>query len=179
MPVTPFHLGPALVIKVAGPQWFSLGVFTAVQIAIDLEPVWNGLAGNYPLHGPLHTLPGSLLLAIAAIIPAKYGLSGLYKAMRQRHATSDNTLRWLLTELNPIPWKAAIIGGLGGGVSHVILDAIIHWDVTPFVPFSRTNPLFLPGSFAWVHVLCGIIGGCGLLLWLARAKRRESRSSHL
>ncbi|MFQ5946541.1 MAG: hypothetical protein ACE5NC_09895 [Anaerolineae bacterium] len=176
MPVTPFHLGPALLTKAAGPKWFSLGVFTVIQIAIDLEPVGYVLAGDYPRHAALHTLAGSVLLAIAAIVPAKYGLSCLYERIRHRLATSDSPPRWLVAELNPISWKTAMTGGLLGAISHVILDAVIHLDVTPFAPLSYENPFFVPYSFVWVHVLCGISGGLGLLIWLVRAKRGESAS---
>ena len=156
-----------MAIKVACPTWFSVGVFTLVQVAIDVETVWNILAGSYPIHGPLHTLPGGLLMALAAIAPGRWGASRLYAAIRRR---------WPGAPLGDVSWKAAIGGGLIGGVSHVLLDALIHDDVKPFAPWSAGNPLFVSGSFVWVHVACTVVGGAGLLIWWGRVSGQEAGS---
>ena len=39
MPVTPLHVGPALVIKGAFGERFSLLVFCLAQVVMDIEPV--------------------------------------------------------------------------------------------------------------------------------------------
>ncbi len=36
MPVTPFHLGPAVVLEAVCPRQLSLGVFALVQVVIDV-----------------------------------------------------------------------------------------------------------------------------------------------
>jgi hypothetical protein len=178
MPVTPFHLGPVLPIKAMWPRWFSLGVFTAVQVVIDVEPVLRMSTGTYPLHGPFHTVLGSLLVALAVIPPAKYALTALYGAVRAHQARAGSLPPWLLTDLTPVSWPSAVIGGFVGAVSHVLLDALIHWDVTPFAPWSRMNPLLIPRSFVWVHVLCGVIGLSGLLWWLCRLRSHYQVAGH-
>lgn len=149
MPVTPFHLGPAVIVKAACPRWFSLGVFAIVQAALDVESVGNIVAGRYPVHGGLHTLPGALLLSAAVIVPA----------------------RAVVARFFPVSWTAAVAGALVGGSSHVLLDAVIHPDVVPFAPWLAGNALFVPGSFVWVHVLCAAAGLLGGVAWYARHGR--------
>lgn len=122
MPVTPFHLGPALVVKALGPRWFSLGVFTVVQVGIDVESVLNIVRGSYPIHATLHTVPGSLTLAAVLLLPARYWLPLAYGWLA----------RWpewalLLSGVaagRPIPWTAALTrailwGSLARGVGCV------------------------------------------------------------
>jgi len=149
MPVTPFHLGPALIVKAACPRWFSLGVFAIVQAALDVEPTWNMAAGRYPVHGGLHTLPGALLLSAAVIVPA----------------------RAVVARFFPVSWAAAVLGALLGGGSHVLLDAVIHPDVVPFAPWLAGNALFVAGSFVWMHVGCAAAGLLGGIAWYARQGR--------
>ncbi|MBI2158990.1 MAG: hypothetical protein HYU25_01125 [Candidatus Rokubacteria bacterium] len=149
MPVTPFHLGPAVIVKAACPRWFSLGVFAIVQAALDVEPTWNIVAGRYPVHGGLHTLPGALLLSAAVIVPARHVVARFF----------------------PVSWTAAVTGALVGGGSHVLLDAVIHPDVVPFAPWLAGNALFVPGSFVWMHVGCAAAGLLGGVAWYARQGR--------
>jgi len=155
MPVTPFHLGPAVIIKAACPRWFSLGVFTIVQAALDVEPTWNMAAGSYPVHGGLHTLPGALLLSAAVIVPA----------------------RAVVARFFPVSWTAAVAGALVGGSSHVLLDAVIHPDVVPFAPWLAGNALFVAGSFVWMHVGCAAAGLLGGVAWYARRGRAVGAAS--
>lgn len=152
MPVTPFHLGPAVIVKAACPRWFSLGVFAIVQAALDVESVGNIVAGRYPVHGGLHTLPGALLLSAAVIVPARHVVARFF----------------------PVSWTAAITGALVGGSSHVLLDAVIHPDVVPFAPWLAGNALFVAGSFVWMHVGCAAAGLLGGAAWHARRGRNRA-----
>jgi hypothetical protein len=167
VPVTPFHLGPALIVKAACPRQFSLGAFALVQVAIDVEPIWNILAGRWPVHARLHTLAGALLIAVALIVPARLGLPALYRA-------ADRALRavqpagwpaWLRP--GPGSWTSVSAGALVGGLSHVLLDAVVHSDVRPFAPWSAANPFLVRGSFVWMHLGCALAGAVGLLAWHA------------
>lgn len=170
MPVTPFHLGPAVVLKAACPRQFSLGVFALVQVVIDVETVARIAAGRYPIHAGLHTLAGSVLIALAVLVPGRYALTRLWAALAPR--LGPGTPRWVREELSPITWTAAISGALLGGVSHVLLDALIHGDVSPLGPWRRGNALFVSGAFVWVHAACAALGLAGLVLWHALAQRR-------
>lgn len=173
MPVTPFHVGPAVLVKAVAPRWFSLGVFALVQVVIDIEPVWNILRGRYPVHAHLHTLVGATLVGLAAALPGKYLVSAVNAVVRLRLADEAGIPPWLLAQFGPVPWPAALLGALAGGLSHPLLDALIHPDVAPFAPWRPGNPFYLRGSFVWVHVACALIGALGALAWVAAARRRS------
>ena len=167
MPVTPFHLGPALLFKAGGPSRFSLGLFAAVQIIIDLESVYNMMAERMPIHATLHTFPGALAVSFLAIVPGRYGVSYL-KGKLVRYVGPE----WarVRTQLGPVLWVAAMTGALLGGVTHVLLDAMMHSDAQPFLPFRSGNPFLIPGSFEWLHIACALAALIGLLVWALRAK---------
>lgn len=162
MPVTPFHIGIAVVAKAAAPVQFSFGVFAIVQAAIDAETVWNIAAGRYPIHAWAHTLAGSLLVAAVVLAPAKFGLTRLYAWLRVRLDGSDIP-RWLTGPLGPVTWTAALTGAVFGAVSHVALDAILHRDVQPFMPCSARNPWAVEGASLRLHPGCVAAGALGVL----------------
>ncbi len=55
MPVTPFHVGPGLLLKAAAPRHLSLSAFIGANIAIDPESAYVLFTGGYPVHRILHT----------------------------------------------------------------------------------------------------------------------------
>jgi hypothetical protein len=171
VPLTPFHLGPALLVRAAGRGWFSLGVFALVQGLIDLEPVAHVALGRFPLHGSVHTPPGGLVAALVGALAGKPALSALYGALRPRLAARADVPRWLVAELRPITWRAAAGGALTGALSHLVLDALIHHDVRPLWPAVAGNPLLIAGSFGWVHGACAVMGLAGAVLLRARVVR--------
>jgi membrane-bound metal-dependent hydrolase YbcI (DUF457 family) len=63
----------------------------------------------------------------------------------------------------------ALLGGLVGGVSHVVLDAIMHWDMHPLRPWSQANPL-LSAPFP-IHLACVAMGVIGVALYATRRSR--------
>lgn len=56
-------MGAALLLKPALRQRFSVLVFGASQVAIDIEPLVRMLRDDDILHGWTHTVPGALLSA--------------------------------------------------------------------------------------------------------------------
>lgn len=174
MPVTPFHLGPALVVKAVCPRWISLGVFAVVQVAIDVESVGNLLLGRYPVHAGWHTVPGALLVAAVVVVPARALLAPLYLRLARALERAGDVPAWVRDELASLSWPSALGGALVGALSHVGLDAIIHADVVPLWPWVPGNPLLVPGSFVATHVACVVAGVLGLALWAVLATRRPA-----
>ena len=164
MPFTPLHFGPGLIVKAAVPSQFSLTAFTLANVAVDIEPLCHIVRGDYPLHGPFHTLPLATLTGL--LVGA--GVSLLPKAFRA--VSSKDTDRKYPDALRAeFRLPTSIIGGVLGGLSHSLIDSIIYTDFHPFAPLSAQNPLhglLTPGALSYGLFLAGVIG---LVLLVIRA----------
>jgi hypothetical protein len=125
LPLTPFHIGPALGVKAAARRYFSLRVFALAQVIMDLEAVRAVILNTYPLHGPLHSLVGGTLAGMVAAGLGRYAFNVLNPPTRAHLRRIEGMPAWLVEEVAPITWAAALMGGVVGGLSHVLLDAII------------------------------------------------------
>ena len=167
MPFTPLHFGPGLIIKAAAPSQFSLTAYTLANVAVDLEPLYHILRGDYPLHGPMHTLPLATLTGL--LVGA--GVSLLPKAFRDGPA-AEKLPDALRAEFR-LP--ECILAGVLGGMSHSLIDSIIYTDFHPLAPFSAQNPLhglITPNALSYGLFLTGVIGLVllairALLVWRA------------
>lgn len=115
MPITPLHLAAALPLKKAAKDKFSLWAFIVVNVLLDLEPITVHLL-DLEMHGL--SMHGGIHTMVGALIVA--GVVALF--------------RWGL---------AWLLGALYGGVSHIIMDAMVHHEMRPFVPLIASNPLYM------------------------------------
>lgn len=161
VPVTPFHMGPAMVLKAAFGRSMSLGTFGITQVVIDVESVGNILTGRFPVHDRLHTLPGALLVALGVTVVFRAPLTFIYARLRKR----DDVRSWIATELVEVSWLSAGIGAFFGGVTHVLFDGMMHADARPFAPLVPGNPLLIAESFEAIHVACLVLGVLGFVAW--------------
>jgi hypothetical protein len=154
----------------------SLGVFTLVNVALDVESVSNILLHRWPIHGPLHTVPGSLAVAAVGVITGKPLLTRINRLaaawLERSSATSAVTgLRtWMVRELRPVSWTGALLGASLAALSHVALDALMHHDVQPLWPLRGGNVLHVDGIAGPLHAGTALAGLLGWLLW-----RRDGR----
>lgn len=139
MPLTPFHFGPGMLIKPLVKK-FSLTAFIVSQIIMDIEPLWNILRKAPRLHGLFHSFVGSLIPAFLTVV--------LVKRFLKR-----------------VPLSVLVYSVLIGVWSHVVLDGIMHRDMTPFFPFSDVNPLLGIIPLSFLYLGCVISGVIGLILW--------------
>lgn len=152
MPITPFHLGPGLLIKAAVPRHFSFSAFTAVQVIIDTEVIINMARGHHPFHEFVHTWIGSLLIGAccAALL--------LIVAPRARNYVFskhfDQHLRSLLSQ-DFAPF-AIVNGAFIGALSHIVLDGFLHAELNK--PWFNVIDI---GALHWYFTLAGLVG----LLW--------------
>lgn len=156
MPFTPIHMGPGIAIKALLQGSFSLMVFGWSQILMDIQPLIGLLTNQARLHGFSHTYIGALLIAGLAIVTGK-GLS-------------EWGLRWLeIGKHNSlvITWKIAAFSALIGTFSHVLIDSLMHRDMTPWSPLSDNNSLLGWVSIDQLHSFCWWLGGIGALIYLA------------
>ena len=168
MPFTPFHFGIGLAIKGAARPLFSWSAFVAAQVLIDCESLYYLLQREYPVHRFFHSFIGATAMGLIAAV-AWILLVGLAKLLLPRlvlpwmHPTSP-----VSSEFSSF---AVIVGGLLGGASHTFLDAVMHRDVRPFLPFSDHNPFLGLIGVGTLHMACvvaGIVGLIGVTLWGTR-----------
>jgi hypothetical protein len=160
VPVTPFHFGIGLLGKGLAPSRISLSSFVASQVVIDCESAYYlFIAHEWPVHRWAHTLPVAVPLG-AAVGLATWGIGRLLGRSGDEHRS----------ELGLWP---CIAGGLLGGATHPLLDAIMHRDVQPFMPLAAGNPLLSIVSLGLLHTAClaaAVLGGVILLLRSGRGR---------
>lgn len=160
MPFTPFHMGPACVVKAIAGGSFSLTVYGFASVAMDVEPLIHLLRGERIAHGFSHTFLCATAIALFSILAGRPVCQLLLKLWNPR--PQDRFERWLRGP-RVITWTSAIIAALAGTWGHVVMDAMIHADVLPFAPFSEDNPMLSVMSFGAMHLLCVGIGVLGLV----------------
>ncbi len=129
MPLTPFHLGPALLLGLIFRKRLELAPLLISSVAPDIEPLLVMILNlNYPLHGFLHTYLGGSLLAVLL------------------HFSAERTKII----------KASFISSLLGVYSHILLDSFLYYDITPFFPLE-INPFLHRLSFFEVYAICSIM----------------------
>ena len=169
MPVTPFHFGPGILLKSAAPKRFSLTAFITCQIVIDFETAINMLMGRERLHTFFHSYLGSTVCAVLTMGIVLLG-SKFLRALN--HLLDPGTPR---SADGDLPWTWSIrtlaVSSIIGAWSHVLLDSVMHSDITPFAPFSEANPLLGVVSVLTLHVTCFLSGVIGCGIWLIRRKR--------
>jgi membrane-bound metal-dependent hydrolase YbcI (DUF457 family) len=172
LPFTAFHFGPGLALKGAGAPVFSWSAFAAVQVLIDCETLYYLLRHEYPVHRFFHSFLG----ATAA---------GLVAAILCLVIVRMSTVRspWLIAPLvgststarGEFSSLGVIVGGFIGGVSHPLLDAIMHPDVRPFMPWSDNNPFLGLIGAVQLHLGCSaaaLLGAVCLSLWRVGSSQR-------
>lgn len=164
MPITPFHFGPGAALHAIAPRQVSFVAFYAANVLIDTEPLYYMLTHQDRLHRFFHTYVGATLVAVAALT--------LFVACRwfARKFWLPNPSQWQALSLS-----AVAMGAAAGTYSHIVLDSIMHTDITPFAPFSDANPLFRVIPLQALHWFCLGSGVLALLILGVRyVVRRQS-----
>ena len=136
MPITPFHFGPAALVKGVISRYFSFLAFGLTQGLIDLEPLYYMATDAWPIHRFFHTYLGATVAAILVLLLGKRVCAVLVRLWNWR--LSEEQKQWLA--INPdISLLALATGAFFGAYSHVFLDSIMHSDMQPFAPFTEVN----------------------------------------
>jgi membrane-bound metal-dependent hydrolase YbcI (DUF457 family) len=144
MPLTPFHLGPGLLIGLLLLSYIDFPTFLVASVIVDVEPIIVLIFDlGCPLHGFFHSFLGGTIVAflLAAVMSkVRKSLSPLLSYFRlEQKSTFQNIL----------------LACLSGIYIHILLDSRMHMDIRPFYPLDL-NP-FLSGSTLpglWTHILC-------------------------
>jgi membrane-bound metal-dependent hydrolase YbcI (DUF457 family) len=163
MPFTPFHFGPSATIAFPLKGKIDIPIFILANVAIDIEPLTVIMLNlSYPLHGYIHSFLG------AGLVGTLWGLVGFKGKGILREAMQLIGLRYETT------MKTAIISGILGAFSHVLLDAPIYADIKPLYPLT-SNPLYGLVSENTMYLFCSILCIPAFLLYL-RAKNNEKNT---
>lgn len=161
MPFTPFHMGAGVIAKSIAPRYISIQAFALSQIAMDIEPAIGMAKGSDVLHGWTHTFGGSLFVVFVATL--------LWKLIEDRRL-----YRWTLPALD---WKVLCATMLIGAWSHVVLDALIHRDMTVVRELMGLTLFFSHGFVEMLMVIFAVLGAVTLALrWGVQGTRSELKN---
>ena len=163
MPVTPFHFGPGAALHVIAPKHVSFIAFCAANVIVDLESAYNLFTQQDRVHAFMHTYVGATLAAFATVL--------LFVGMQRlaRVAPLPNWFAWKALTLMPVT-----IGAAAGAYSHIVLDSIMHGDMTPLSPFSSKNHLLAIVSIEALHWFCAGVGAVAVAVLAIRMRRPSS-----
>lgn len=169
MPFTPFHFGPGLFLKAAGPRRFSFLAFATTQVAIDLESWYYLTRDDWPVHRDLHTfvLGAALGTGVGMLIWTLASIVHRARTRWRRILPTDDALPLVQSE---VTLSGALAGGILGGLTHSLLDGIMHADIKPLRPFSSANPLLGMVDLSVLHMGCLLLGVLGILLLISNRK---------
>ena len=160
MPLTPFHLGPALLLGALWHRRLDVPTLLVGSVIVDFRAalvVFGPLAG--PVHGIFTTFFGGTAVALALAgavrtLPLTVHAYLAYGRLAQTNHTAE-----------------VVAGALVGVYSHVVLDSLLYPDAQPFFP-AEVNPLLLDGvKYIPVYSGCIVAGCLGLGLVAVRATR--------
>lgn len=138
-------MGFGLVAKSLQPNRISLIMFGFSQVAIDLQQLYKHLTERVAIHGVSHCILGATFIGLACI-PFRSSMERLFN--------------------KAISFKSSIYGIFIGVYSHLILDSIVHPDVSNnlFRPFAINSHLFGLLSKIEMNLLCVLLGIFGLII---------------
>jgi hypothetical protein len=157
-------MGPAVALKAVAGRRFSLTLFGASQVMMDIEPLVRMIRRDAVLHGATHTYVGATVIGVACALLLRpvcewaidlVSKSGSFVGL----APSDS--RCTITH------GCAMISALVGTYSHVLLDSVMHADMHPLSPLSDRNALLGAVSLGALHLACVtgfLVGAAGLFV---------------
>jgi len=76
LPLTPFHLGPVLLLGLIFSKQINIAAILLASVVIDVRTVYCFL-NDCQLHGPLHTYVGATLFAFSIVLIVYYSKNKL------------------------------------------------------------------------------------------------------
>ena len=151
MPFTPYHIVAGTSVKSVFPKYFSFSTFTLTNVLIDCEALYYYFTVGVLSHKFFHTIFG---VSIVAIICATLGKPVCEFGLRIWNKTLKmENIKWFKTEIK-INNFSSWIGAITGALSQLILDSIMHKDMTPLFPFSNQNIFLRIISVEKLHYIC-------------------------
>ena len=160
MPLTPFHLGPALLFGLLLFSYLDFPTFIVANVVLDIEPFAALVFGGYPLHGFFHTFMGASIVALA-----------LAPVMMKIAPTIQKFMKALKLG-QEVSWKSVLLASFSGVYLHILLDAPLYWDIRPFWP-SSANPLAGLWNAGEIQIVCILLFAFGAAIFAYRFVKRR------
>ena len=165
MPFTPFHIVAGASIKSVFPKYFSFSTFALTNVLIDCEALYYYFITGILEHKFFHTIFGVSIVAIVCGTLGKpvceFGLRIWNKTLKMEK------IKWFKTEIK-INNFSSWIGAITGALSQLILDSIMHRDMTPLSPFSNQNIFLRIVSVENLHYICLRLFLIGVFIYLLK-----------
>ena len=165
MPFTPFHIIAGTSIKSVIPKYFSFSTFALTNVLIDCEALYYYFTTGILEHKFFHTIFGVSIVAIVCATLGKpvceFGLRIWNKILKMEN------IKWFKTEIK-INNFSSWIGAITGALSQLILDSIMHRDMTPLFPFSNENIFLRIVSVENLHYICLGLFLIGIFIYLLK-----------
>ncbi|MDW7732614.1 MAG: hypothetical protein SCH66_09335 [Methanolobus sp.] len=160
MPFTPFHLGPAFLLREIFEKRINLISILLGSVIVDVRATYCLFAGCRPLHGPLHTFLNATLIALL--------LSLFLFSQRERLQKITEKLRIEQT----YSFMSIIAGSLIGTWSHVLLDSVLYIDIRPLWPLAA-NPFLAVTESGTIYLVCMLSFLPAMVIYLQRYLKRQ------
>jgi membrane-bound metal-dependent hydrolase YbcI (DUF457 family) len=163
MPFTPFHLGPAFLLGELFEKKVNLFSILIGSIIIDVRATYCLFAGCRPLHGPLHTFLAATIVGLLIawlIFSQRKWLQKITNKLRIEQSYSLNSI---------------ILGSIIGTWSHVLLDAPLYTDISPFWPISD-NPLLWTIGPLTIYMFCALSFIPAISIFIYRCWKRNTKN---
>ena len=158
MPLTPFHLGPALLLGLIFLKYVDLPTFLVANVIVDIEPMFIMLFNlDLTHHQFLHTFLGGTIVALI-----------LTWIMNKIRLKISPLLTLFKIEQKP-SLRSILIASLSGIYIHILLDFRMHLDIKPFYPLDANPFLNASNSSALgIYMLCIWSFIIGLIVYAVR-----------
>lgn len=164
MPFTPFHLGPGFAIGIIFKKHMNLAAVLLASIIVDIRAVYCLFIGNCPLHGLLHTFTGATFLSILVIFAIFISKNTLKKITDSLKIRQDYSL------------QSIIAGAVLGVWLHILLDAFLYKDMSPFWPFAGNGLYGIFGnSSVYSFCIAGFFIGAALYIKSTDSHRQPKK----
>lgn len=183
MPLTPAHIGPALLIGALAGRKLNLMVLITSTILIDLEVLYLGIQrGAFIYHGPFHTLSGATIFGLlyGTIFFALWDIVWKRKDRLIYGKEFYIKLRDWQNHNWTYSYKCILISAIIGVYSHISLDWLLYEDIRISI-FLKTNIYYEFGSYLFsatfltVYLFCIVCFFLGLLLYGYRYSSGKNR----
>jgi membrane-bound metal-dependent hydrolase YbcI (DUF457 family) len=149
MPITPLHFGLALPFKIIRGEKMSVTAFCLANMSMDVEPIIKVLFDvSGDLHAHTHNFPHAWAIGTITLLFVMF--------------IHDVVIPQSWRTGNARPWIEGIFFGV---TSHVLIDALVHSDVSPLYPLSNYNPLYFD-LMPEVSLVCFILVCLGALFFV-------------